>query len=173
VGIDSTITFQCLKDGTAPLHLATLSEDPPVGTTLFDPIAVNYDTATVDSSVTCGAGSAEATPTSTSGTPSPTPVGPISTPTPLPPGMEVVALVSGCNPVAATWANGTAIATVAGAVAPPEALEAIWKFDPATGTWKGYSPSVPAAVNDLTSVDQLDAIFVCVNAAATIGRPMI
>jgi hypothetical protein len=89
------------------------------------------------------------------------------------PELESVALVEGCNPLAATWADGTAIATVAGAVAPAEALDAIWKFDPATGTWKGYSPSAPAAVNDLAKVERLDAIFVCVNAAATIGRPVI
>jgi hypothetical protein len=89
------------------------------------------------------------------------------------PELESVALVEGCNPLAATWADGTAIATVAGAVAPAEALDAIWKFDPASGTWKGYSPSAPAAVNDLADVARLDAIFVCVNAAATIGRPVI
>jgi hypothetical protein len=89
------------------------------------------------------------------------------------PTLESVALVEGCNPIAATWPNATAIATVAGAVAPAEALEAIWKFDPATGTWKGFSPTAPAAVNDLASVQRLDAIFVCVNAAATIGRPVI
>ena len=60
-----------------------------------------------------------------------------------------------------------------GAVAPAEALDAIWKFDPATGTWQGFSPTAPAEVSDLATVDRLDAIFVCVNAAATIGRPVI
>jgi hypothetical protein len=89
------------------------------------------------------------------------------------PELESVALVVGCNPVAMTRADGTAIETVAGAVAPADALEAIWKFDPATGTWKGYSPSAPPAVNDLVSVDRLDAGFVCVNAAATLSRPVI
>jgi len=89
------------------------------------------------------------------------------------PELESVALVEGCNPIAATWADGTAIDTVAGAVAPAEALDAIWKFDPATGSWKGFSPSAPPAVNDLASVERLDAIFICVNAAATIGRPVI
>ena len=89
------------------------------------------------------------------------------------PELEVVDLVEGCNPIAATWADGTKIATVAGAVAPAEALDAIWKFDPASGTWQGFSPSAPADVNDLASVDRLDAIFICANAAATIGRPVI
>jgi hypothetical protein len=90
------------------------------------------------------------------------------------PELESVALVEGCNPIAATWPDATAIATVAGAVAPAEALDAIWKFDPATATWEGYAPPpVPADVNNLALVDRLDAIFVCVNAAATIGRPVI
>ena len=89
------------------------------------------------------------------------------------PDLEAVALVEGCNPIAATWADGTVIATVAGAVAPAEALDAIWKFDPVTSTWMGYSPTAPAAVSDLASVDRLDAIFICVNAAATVNRPVI
>jgi hypothetical protein len=89
------------------------------------------------------------------------------------PDMESVALVEGCNPVASTYGDGTAIATIAGGVTPAEALDAIWNFDPATGMWQGYSPSAPAGVSDLTSVDQLDAIFVCVNAASTWSRPVI
>jgi hypothetical protein len=91
----------------------------------------------------------------------------------LTPELETVDLVEGCNPIAATWADGTAIAAVAGAVAPPEALDAIWKFDAASATWQGYSPSVPADVNNLALVDRLDAIFICVNAAATVARPVI
>jgi len=81
--------------------------------------------------------------------------------------------VKGCNPIAATWPDATKIDTVAGAVAPAEALQAIWKFDPATATWKGFSPSAPAAVNDLASVNRLDAIFICVKAAAKVSRPVI
>jgi hypothetical protein len=89
------------------------------------------------------------------------------------PDLESVALVEGCNPVASTWPDATAIAAAAGAVAPAEALDAIWKFDAASGTWIGYSPSAPAAVSDLASIDRLDAIFICVNAAATWSRPVI
>jgi hypothetical protein len=91
----------------------------------------------------------------------------------LTPDLETVDLVEGCNPIAATWADGTAIAAVAGAVAPAEALDAIWKFDAASATWQGYSPTAPADVNDLVSVNRLDAIFICVNAAATVARPVI
>jgi len=91
----------------------------------------------------------------------------------LTPDLETVDLVEGCNPLAATWADGTAIAVVAGAVDPAEALDAIWSFDAASSSWDGYSPSVPADVNDLALVNRLDAIFVCVNAVATVARPVI
>jgi hypothetical protein len=57
-------------------------------------------------------------------------------------------------------------------VAPAEALDAIWLFDPASGAWQGYSPAAPEA-SDLASVNNLDAIFVCMNAPGTIGRPVI
>ena len=89
------------------------------------------------------------------------------------PALEAVDLVEGCNPVASTWADGTAADVVAGAVAPADALNAIWAFDTATGTWLGYSPTAPAAVSDLKSVNMLDAIFICVDAAATVSRPVI
>jgi hypothetical protein len=89
------------------------------------------------------------------------------------PNLETKDLVEGCNPIAATWANGTKIDTVAGAVTPADALSAIWKFDPATKSWMGYSPTAPADVNNLASVDRLDAIFFCVSAAAKVARPVI
>ena len=85
---------------------------------------------------------------------------------------ESVDLVAACNPLASTWADGTPIETVAGAVAPPEALDAVWAFDPESGVWQGYSPAAPEA-SDLASVGELDAIFVCMNASATISRPVI
>jgi hypothetical protein len=85
---------------------------------------------------------------------------------------ESVKLLAGCNPLAATWADDTAIDTVAKAVAPPEALDAVWAFDPGSGAWKGYSAAAPEA-SDLASVNQLDAIFVCMNAPGTISRPVI
>jgi hypothetical protein len=89
------------------------------------------------------------------------------------PNLETIDLVEGCNPFAATWPDGTAIDTVAGAVTPADALSAIWKFDPASKSWMGYSPTAPADVNNLASVDRLDAIFICVSAAAEVARPVI
>jgi hypothetical protein len=89
------------------------------------------------------------------------------------PNLETLDLVEGCNPFAATWPDGTAIDTVAGGVTPADALSAIWKFDPASKSWMGYSPAAPADVNNLASVDRLDAIFICVSAAAKVARPVI
>lgn len=86
---------------------------------------------------------------------------------------EAVGLVSACNPVVSTWADGTAMATVAGVVAPPEALDGIRALNPDGTAWLGFSPTAPEGVNDLVSVNQLDAFFVCVNAKATLTRPVV
>jgi hypothetical protein len=89
------------------------------------------------------------------------------------PGVEEVELPAGCILVGSTWGDGTDISTVAGAVAPPEALDAMWAFDPVTGTWVGFSPDVPVAVNDLTSVDRLEPFFICMSEPGALGRPVL
>jgi len=87
--------------------------------------------------------------------------------------MTSVALAGGtCNPVASTYPDDTAIATIANAVSPSGILISIWWFDTATGRWLGYSPQFPAA-SDLTQVDRLEAIFICVSSAGTWSRPQI
>jgi hypothetical protein len=86
---------------------------------------------------------------------------------------EAVDLVAACNPAVSTWADETPIETVAGAVTPPEALDAIWALNPDSTAWLGFSPAAPEGVNDLVSVNQLDAFFVCVNAKATLTRPVV
>ena len=85
---------------------------------------------------------------------------------------ESVPLVMGCNPVALTYDDGTAIATVAATVQPEGSLTSIWKLLPAEGRWLGYAAAAPQA-SDLQTVERLDAVFVCVNVAATISRPEI
>jgi hypothetical protein len=89
------------------------------------------------------------------------------------PGLETVELPAGCFPVGSTWDDDTDIATVAGAVEPTGALQAIWVFDAATGTWLGFSPDAPAGVGDLTSVDRLEPLFICMSEPGTVGRPVI
>lgn len=79
-------------------------------------------------------------------------------------------LVAGCNPVTTTYADATPIATIAGAVTPPEALQSIWQLE--AGIWTGYSAQFPSA-SDLTEVDRLDVVFICMGAAGSFERPVI
>jgi len=87
--------------------------------------------------------------------------------------LETVDLVEGCNPVSSTWPDGTTAAAAADDVAPPEALNALWKFDPVSGSWQGFDPAAPAGVSNLASIDFLDVVFICVSDAATWSRPAI
>lgn len=87
---------------------------------------------------------------------------------------RVVDLIGGgCTPVALTHDDGTDVATVAAGVEPADALISIWKFLPASGSWAGYAAGAPPEVSDLQTVERLDAVFVCVSAAATISMPEI
>jgi hypothetical protein len=86
---------------------------------------------------------------------------------------RTVDLLVGCNPVAITHDDGTDVATVAAGVEPAGALVSIWKFLPAQGSWAGYAAGAPPEVSDLQTVERLDALFVCVNGAATISMPEI
>jgi hypothetical protein len=76
-------------------------------------------------------------------------------------------LVVGCNNVVAP-ANET-VQQVAARVDPASAAVSIWKQVPGTTQFQGapVSGSVPSGVANLSSVNALDAIFVCVSAAAT------
>jgi hypothetical protein len=84
-----------------------------------------------------------------------------------------VTLVGGtCNPVASTYAENTPIATIAGAVSPSGILISIWWFNPSANDWQGYSPQF-TSVSDLTEVDRLEAIFICVSTAGSWSRPLV
>jgi hypothetical protein len=76
-------------------------------------------------------------------------------------------LVPGCNNVVAP-ANET-VAQVAARVDPASAAVSIWKQVPGTVQVQGapVGGNVPAGVANLTNVNALDAIFVCVTARAT------
>jgi len=112
--------------------------------------------------------------------PSPTPT-PLPAPTPMPclpapapslaEGMEWVALQCGtCNAVTTTYPDSTPVGTIAGAVAPPGTFKWLWRFG--GDTWQGWSPTAPQA-SDLTEVDRLDVVFICVEDSATFTRPVI
>jgi hypothetical protein len=76
-------------------------------------------------------------------------------------------LVAGCNNVVAP-ANET-VAQVAARVDPASAVISVWKQVPGTTQFQGapVGGNVPSGVANLSSVNALDAIFICVNAAAT------
>ena len=85
--------------------------------------------------------------------------------------MEWVALQCGtCNAVITTYPDNTPIATIVDAVTPPETAEWLWRFE--GDTWRGWSPAFPQA-SDLTEVDRLDVVFICVGGSATFTRPTI
>jgi CSLREA domain-containing protein len=142
--------------GASPIQLVAATSTPTSTPTPGTPTSTPTATGTP----------ATATPTRTS-----TPTGPTATPTTG--AMESVTLVGGtCNPVASSYPENTPIATIAGAVSPSGILISIWWFNPATGAWLGYSPQAPQA-SDLTEVDRLEAIFICVSSAGAWSRPLI
>src|SRR3990172_12533288 len=79
-------------------------------------------------------------------------------------------LSAGCNMVTLTFPTGTQSSALATAVSPPTALQAVWRLDNASRTFQAFMPQAPQA-SDLTSLNFLDPLFVCVGAAATISLP--
>ena len=90
----------------------------------------------------------------------------------LPPPGGTVQLYSGCNNIALTFPTGTASESVAQAVTPAGAVEAIWRYNGPQSTYEAFSPAAPQA-SDLLSVDFLDAVWLCVTGAppATLTPP--
>jgi hypothetical protein len=74
-----------------------------------------------------------------------------------------------CNPVATTYPDNTPTGTIAGAVTPAGMVESLWQFE--GGVWTGWSAEFPEA-SDLTHMDFLDVVFICVEGAATFTRPV-
>ncbi len=78
----------------------------------------------------------------------------------------------GCNMVTLTFATGTDAATVAAAVSPASALDAIWRLDNSSGSFQAFRPQAPQA-SDLHTLNPLDAVFLCLNATADITMPTL
>ena len=87
-------------------------------------------------------------------------------------GQRTVNLSPGCNMVTLTFASGTDAASAAAAVSPADALDTIWRLDNVSRTFQAFMPQAPQA-SDLTSVNLLDAVFMCVDAGATISMPTV
>ena len=62
------------------------------------------------------------------------------------------------------------VAELAQRVAPPGALEAIWKYEPALGRFFAYAPSRNAP-NNLMTVNPLASVWICVRAPAMLVQP--
>lgn len=85
---------------------------------------------------------------------------------------EPVDLVNGCTNVALTWPASTAIDVVVAAISPVGSVQAVWKLDGPSQQFKGFAPGVSQA-SDLLTVNPLDAVYVCTNAAAVMTRPVL
>ncbi len=86
-------------------------------------------------------------------------------------GPRTVQLAQGCNNVALTFPDNTPSTTVANGVSPASALLSIWKlYDPQNQKYHAFFPGATQAT-DLPSINRLDAVFICVNAAATLTEP--
>jgi hypothetical protein len=83
---------------------------------------------------------------------------------------RTVTLAPGCTDVVSAFPDGTSPQAVAAAVTPADALQAIWRYDAATGRYAGFSPAAPFA-SDLTSVNRTDTIRICTGAPATLTLP--
>jgi PKD repeat protein len=84
---------------------------------------------------------------------------------------RTVQLTPGCNNVALTFPDNTPTTTVANGVSPASALLSVWKmYDPQNQKYHAFFPGATQAT-DLPSVNRLDAVFICVNAAATLTEP--
>ncbi|OGY25961.1 MAG: hypothetical protein A2Z24_02480 [Candidatus Woykebacteria bacterium RBG_16_44_10] len=86
---------------------------------------------------------------------------------------EEIALWPGCNLVTWTGADNSSPQILHSLLDSPEVLTSIWKFQPETIRWLGFSPSAPAAVNDLASINQLDAVYLCVREFVYWNRPLL
>lgn len=175
VGQHDRLTFQCVGTGATTLHLESSTEGSGSGTyTVSEDNLI--ETGTQDAQIGCGVPVEvpTPTPTGTGPTPAPTPtppVGPGATATPPPPGLEAVSLVEGCQFVAWTGADGTSPDVLASQVEPAGSLRSFWAQQPAP-TWRGYSPEFPQ-VSDMTPVNMLDVVAICMDGAGAFLRPLV
>ncbi len=88
------------------------------------------------------------------------------------PAQRAVNLSPGCNMITLTFPDGTDASTLTTAVSPPSALQTAWRLDNSTGSFQAFTPQAPQA-SDLSSLNLLDPLFICVDAAASISMPSV
>jgi PKD repeat protein len=79
-----------------------------------------------------------------------------------------LSLFSGCNDVSLTFPDGTAATSLAAAVS-GGALVSIWKQTGPT-SFAGWFPGA-GTPSDLTTVNRLDAVFICLQGAGSLNEP--
>jgi hypothetical protein len=85
---------------------------------------------------------------------------------------RTVNLSPGCNMVTLTFTSGTQASALTSAVSPASALQTVWRLDNASHSFQAFMPQTPQA-SDLTSLNILDAAFICVDTPATITMPAL
>jgi PKD repeat protein len=85
-------------------------------------------------------------------------------------GQRKINLPQGCTNLASTFPDNTSTGTVVSNVNPTSAVLSVWEYNSAQAKFQGYLPGATQAT-DLPTVNHLDAIFICVNAAATFMEP--
>jgi hypothetical protein len=80
------------------------------------------------------------------------------------------AFPSGCSTLIWPFADGTPIVTILAATRPASAIVGVWRFDAARGRYEGWSPLSPAA-GELTSLNRLDAVLICLREPGIVDLP--
>lgn len=80
-----------------------------------------------------------------------------------------IPVTRGCNVIVVAFGPGATPQQVVSAAANPGAVLSIWRFDNASQQYHGYF--VGGAPSDLTALQPVDSVFVCVSADTTITTP--
>lgn len=79
-------------------------------------------------------------------------------------------LTTGCNQVVVAFGAGAAPQQIVSATSNASAVLSVWRFDNTAQRYQGYFPG-PGVPSDLTSLQPVDAVFVCVNANTSLNAP--
>jgi hypothetical protein len=91
------------------------------------------------------------------------------------PQTEAIGLIAGCNNTALTWPMGTPVSTVAAAVTPANAVEAIWRQTVVGDrlVFQAWSPAPGAPSDYMVTGVRPEAAWICVRFPATLNRPVL
>jgi hypothetical protein len=81
-------------------------------------------------------------------------------------------LSSGCNAVGLSFPDASTPSQVGAAITPPDIFQSMWRLDNATGSFQAYMAAAPE-VSDLTTLDFLDAVFICTTGPGDLEMPAV